>query len=61
MLSGSRLMKEQIRKMSAVIYVESRKITAICSIGLLNSCILLINAYSRMDHEAQVLVFESEL
>lgn len=52
MLTDSRLMKEEIRKMSTVIYVESRKITAICSIVLLNSYILLTNAYSKMDHQA---------
>ena len=36
-------MQDQVRKMSAVIYVESGKNTAICFIGLLNLCIFSIN------------------
>ena len=53
-------MKEQIRKMLAVIYVESRNITVICSIVPLNSYILLINVYPRMDPQTKALIFELE-
>ena len=46
-------MQDQVRKMSAVIYVESGKNTAICFIGLLNLCIFFYQSmYSRMYHEA---------
>lgn len=40
--------------MCAVVYVEGNESTAICSIPLSISCILLINSYSRIDHRASL-------